>query len=130
MVQKFVKDFIVRTKSHDVRLLKDVPGMPGTEEPALDQPSYIDKERHASEDVAGNGDAAASSVDVSSSLFSSFSRSKWFLGGVSYRERGGDAEKERSDMTGWIHLAQASMKHLAGKGKEIIAHSVLLGRPQ
>ncbi|KAG6007666.1 hypothetical protein E4U54_008801, partial [Claviceps lovelessii] len=64
MVQKFVKDFIVRTKSHDVRLLKDVPGMPGTEEPALDQPSYIDKERHASEDVAGNGDAAASSVDV------------------------------------------------------------------
>ncbi|KAG5928585.1 hypothetical protein E4U42_000393 [Claviceps africana] len=58
-VQKFVKEFIARTRSNDMAGAPDE-----TEGPALDEPSYIDKERHASEDVEGNGDVASSSVDV------------------------------------------------------------------
>ncbi|KAG6001136.1 hypothetical protein E4U21_004670 [Claviceps maximensis] len=67
IVRKMVKDFIVRTKVHGALSLgRDAPGSFETEEPALDQPSYIDKERHASEEVVGmkNGDPAAATVDV------------------------------------------------------------------
>ncbi|KAG6037740.1 hypothetical protein E4U41_004833 [Claviceps citrina] len=76
MVRRLVKEFIVRMKSQDKFLWKDEAaaaaaaaagvGPPGTEESALvDQPSYIDRERHASEEVEGEGEAlAAASVDV------------------------------------------------------------------
>lgn len=64
MVQKLVKDFIARTRSQEGPLPKDSLG---SDEPALDQLSYIDRERHASEEI--EGDAAASSVDVSGICF-------------------------------------------------------------
>ncbi|KAG6189830.1 hypothetical protein E4U27_006162 [Claviceps purpurea] len=68
-VRKLVKEFIVRAKVHD----KEYPqkdeaadGSPVSEAPALDQRSYFDQERHASEEVEGATDdnAAMASVDV------------------------------------------------------------------
>ncbi|KAG5983998.1 hypothetical protein E4U55_006510 [Claviceps digitariae] len=66
VVQKLVKDFIIKTKSRDVRLRKDTLDSSGTGQPVLDQPSYIDTERHVSQEVEenGSGDAAQSTVDV------------------------------------------------------------------
>lgn len=68
MVQKLVKEFIARTASQKASLKNKGVGVEaGSEEPVLDQPSYIDRERHASEEVGVKdaGESAASSVDVS-----------------------------------------------------------------
>lgn len=67
MVQKLVKEFIARTASQKASLKNKGVGVEaGSEEPVLDQPSYIDRERHASEEVEVKdaGESAASSVDV------------------------------------------------------------------
>lgn len=70
IVRKLVKEFIARTKVHDKEYpQKDeaVDGSPVPVAPAPDQRSYIDQERHASEEVKGasDDDAATASVDVS-----------------------------------------------------------------
>lgn len=72
MVQKLVKEFIARTASQKASLKNKGVGVEaGSEEPVLDQPSYIDRERHASEEVEVKdaGESAASSVDVSFFFF-------------------------------------------------------------
>ncbi|KAG5957695.1 hypothetical protein E4U58_005703, partial [Claviceps cyperi] len=66
-VRQLVKEFIVLAKIHDGYPLEDeaADGAPVSAEPALDQRSYFDQERHASEEVKGAGDdnAATASVD-------------------------------------------------------------------
>ncbi|KAK2609343.1 2' O-ribose methyltransferase [Conoideocrella luteorostrata] len=67
MVQKLVKEFIARTWSQQVHPQKEVSEADGEGEgegEMLDRPSYIDRERHASEEVQGETNPAASSVDV------------------------------------------------------------------
>ncbi|KAG5994146.1 hypothetical protein E4U52_001418, partial [Claviceps spartinae] len=64
-VRKLVKEFIARTKVHDEEYpQKDeaVDGSPVSAEPAPDQRSYIDQERHASEEVKGASDDNAATA--------------------------------------------------------------------